>query len=56
MNLIELDRALKQLRLGGTAAALETCPVTNPSRTARPPSTCSRVSSPTNWPGIAGAC
>ena len=25
MNLIELNRALKQLRLGGIAAVLETC-------------------------------
>ena len=36
MNLIELDRALKQLRLGGMAAVLETRLRQAPSRTARP--------------------
>ena len=35
MNLIELDRALKQLRLGGMAAAGDP-PAPGPNRTARP--------------------
>jgi hypothetical protein len=55
MNLIELDRALKQLRLGGMAAVLETvCARHKQSRS--PPSICSRVWSPTNSPGVVSAC
>jgi hypothetical protein len=45
MNLVELDRALRQLRLSGMAAALETR--LRQAQTDKLPSTSSPISSPT---------
>ena len=55
MNLIELDRALKQLRLGGMAAVLETR-LRQAQTEPLAPLTCSRAWSPTNSPGVANVC
>jgi hypothetical protein len=55
MNMIELDRALRQLRLSGMADVLETrCSRHKPMPWL--PSTCSPAWSPMNSPAAASAC
>lgn len=55
MNLIELNRALGQLRLGGIAAVLETR-IRQAQAEAMPPSISSPASSPTNSLVVASDC